>query len=737
MNSKEHQNHHDNSSTELHLSHHSNSHHPEITLRTFALGDTSVLDSSHTIEIVTRYIFELYHNGNMPDTLIILEQLGEAALSENLARRERSLIMLSLLAARILEENNEDLFEAVSRILIHWLKKETEFIVGFEFICLQLSKLIRKMLALALWYQSECCIGVLHDIQKGALQKNKLIKQVVAGVQSKIAEAEVLVKLTDNYLDESSDKCDAAGTLLIRLGDKSIPHLLETLSRCDDKSGRFRLINLIPTAGKDALPYLDEGLKSESPWYVKRNILLMIAGIADPALFDSIRPFLRHNDIRVQKEAVRCVYAMNGKHKSVRLLEAVTLCDHRLLPGLIDMLGPLKEKKTGNILVHLLDNCSGFDSGLRDMIIVKICRYLPDYPGLTSFMALERLMTDTQSHQMLSKKTLTIMAETQAALQMHVDPDPLPEWVELILPRWDEKDEADTPVGMPLILPNHSLSDEKSAKSTMPEWFSHIAADSDIPPPLRKHLLGGKDFYAKLDREEYLEFAPLLTHKSYRKHEYLCSMGDVHSTLFFIEEGEVSLIFPDDGTETTIRRLKKGDIFGHDVFMNGSEWTVALQAAQDTDVFLFDQEQLLKLQAGSPQLCRKILEYCNRHDIVMMLHRASLRLPPEHPETQPIPFTDDMGDHIADIRIVAHFSHGLCFCLTLPDGIDYTLLADREFIATFRSDPAHSFTVKAYMLGLSFKKENRRLCIYMRFLQEKDLSRYDCTKISLRHILGK
>ncbi|MEE4241220.1 MAG: HEAT repeat domain-containing protein [Desulfopila sp.] len=697
----------------------------------FMHGDDSVLNTPGLIEQLAHYIFDLYHNGDMQQTLLLLERLGETTIAENLQHREYALIVLSLVAAKVLEENNEDLLEAISLLLVRWLKNENEYISGFEYICLQLGKLIQKMLEEDLWYQAEDLVTVLSEIKKGTLKKHKLIRQIISRTHSIIAQDTYLDQLTSSYVANHNDKSDVAATLLVQLGEKAAPRMLQTLSSCEDKEQRLRLIDLIPATGIDAIPSLVAKLRSNPPWYVSRNILLILSRIADPAVFEIVKPFIRHQDLRVQQEAVRCIAALNGEQKVSRLLEALNHCDHRVKPLLINLLGPLQEERVGAVFLGLLNNVSIFESALQNSIIQEICKYLPAYSAEKSFAALETLVANQKSREHLTEATLKTIEETCTILRRNIDSTDLPEWVTLIEPH-------ETETVRPALSDSSTPSLEETASPTkhasIPKesWFSEVATSRNISAELQKHLHNRADFYTLLSHEEFLVFSALLTSKIFRKNEPITAVGDVHSTLFFIEDGGVQLTFPEKDTITSIKTLEAGDLFGHEIFMNGSEWPVALKAVEDTTVLLFDQEQLLSLQPGYPDFCRKFLNYCRDQDFIMGLHRTVCRKPP--PAQKAIPFTGDIGDHIADSWLIDLLPRGFCFCFTLPQGIDYSLFADRELHVHFSRNGKEEapLKVQAQTIGLNFfREEERRLCIFARFRQAIDPATQQCVAISL------
>lgn len=135
-------------------------------------------------------------------------------------------------------------------------------------------------------------------------------------------------------------------------------------------------------------------------------------------------------------------------------------------------------------------------------------------------------------------------------------------------------------------------------------WFEDIIQSEKLSPELKRHLLNQREFYIQLSHDEFLTYTQLLQFKKYEKGQELVACGDVHSLLFYIENGSVAIDFHDRAGITHARHLRAGDLIGHEVFMSGSEWNVTLTATERTEVFIFDQEQLLKLQQHHSHLSR-------------------------------------------------------------------------------------------------------------------------------------
>ena len=689
-------------------------------LQSFTQGNTEALNSPALVDDTAKYLIDMYHSGDMGDALIILEQLGEASLSDDLLHRERSLMVLSFVAEKILDEDNEDLLEAIAQMLMRWLKVETEFNGGFEYICLQLSKLLQRMLELNLWYQAENLVGSLCNIKKDNDNKNRLLSRVITRVHGSIANKNLLDKLIDTYVDEKNTKSDVAGALLLHLGVKSTPQMLGTLSQCQNKEQRFRLLNLIPEAGEDAIPSLVEELSNTPSWYYARNIIHLITKIGDPELFTYVEPFMEHKDIRVQHEVIECARKINCDG----LLRALNVCDDRLKPNIIRLLGPLKRNQIGNTFRGILENYAIFDDNLQDDIIQEVCSFIHFYPGKKSEEVVEALLDDYQEFKHFSDDTFKAVEYAYLALQNTKgngqDEEVIPEI------------EIGPESGIVPLIQIDKEQDYILAEGSSQNWLHETLNNDSTPSSLRAHLARRAEFYNRLSHDEFLAFSAVLNHETLSAGECLVNAGDVHSNLYFIEDGNVALEFPKDGSKISIRDLSAGDIFGHDIFMSGSDWMVTLKAINDVEVFIFDQEQLLNLQPSYPLLCQKILEYSKNNDIILRLYKATTDKSLSFSKEEPIPLNGDIGEQIADIQILDQFSQGICFCFELPKGMESADFAEREFTLFFDREPSKPIQVTAHSIGFKFNADSdQRLCVLARFREEANLSGYTCTLISL------
>lgn len=688
-------------------------------LARFSSGEYDTLINHSLLPFITDHILQLYHSGQMGEALILLQQIGEVSISKTSIHRERSLVVLSLVAEKILDEENEDLLEAIADLLMRWLRVETEFNGSYEYICQQLSQLLQRMLKLELWYQAEKLIATLSEIKIRGENKSRLLSRIITRIHGNIAQRNLLDALIESYVDVRNGKSDIAGALLLHLGDKSAPQMLGTLSTCDSKEQRFRLLNLLPEAGENIVPSLVRELNNTPSWYFARNIIHIIARLGSPELFDYVEPFMEHKDIRVQKEVIDCA----SKISENGLLKALDTCDDSLKPSIIKLIGPRATDDIGSKLRGVLDNYTLFNKQLQGAIIEAVCDVIHFYPGEESEQILEILLRDYAEFKHFQEQTLQALKRAQITLSKSH------------LSNATEKDLHVSPHDVILTSDNDviTIPREMNRKNTSSDdWYAEVTASDSYSKSFKQHIERRIELYSSMNREEFAAFSALMKKKVYLAGDMLATTGDMHSQLFFIEQGEVAMLFPDDGNEVHMQNLQQGDIIGHDIFMSGSEWYLSLRAATDAVIFSFDQEQLLNLQPSYPMLCQKIMAFSKNHDIALRLHNSANADRFNYSPPNSLTLHDSTGEQITEIKILDQFSHGICFCFEQPDNFNTTLISDHDLTLFFDREPSKPIQVTAQTIGYKFYRTSpRRLCVFARFKEETNLSGYSCSHISL------
>lgn len=593
----------------------------------------SVLQNSEFVDKLIEYLFTLYNKGHIGNTIKVLEKIGFCACSAEQEHRERAVFILSVFTEKVSQQKESaEFLEVVSRLLVNWLKIETEYLSGFEFVCAQLQKILQRMLRMGLWYQAENLIIILFQIQTGIIQKNNLIRQMITKVHSGLAEESFLRNLVDVYLDKQEDRRDIAECLLVHFGSKAAVFLVQALIECQDREKRFALIELIPTTGKSIIPVLDRCLEMNPPWYVVRNIIIIISRMDDPNLYAMVRPFLVHKDIRVQQQVLNCITRMGGNQMRERLIEALTYINDELKQQVVIQLGNMGGKDVGDALCALLEKRNGFARHIQDELILAICTKIKFIPSKRSLDAIKTLLAERSQRFEEGDKILQAAQDALVSLELkstETKPtSPLP--VTLIKPELAEFDPevliidslfstneeltATTPI------PDNAQQVEELASSAINKGF---AAEKSLADPITaNHFNIWADLYEQMTTEEFSAFHAALNHKKYQPGEMIVNNGDIQAPLFFFDHGVVNLAKQQEGAEIYLSPLGAGDVIGSDIFLSGDAWNVSLFAQDEASAHVFDLEDLLKLQVDYPHLAEKLFFFCSSFDVLPALLRV-------------------------------------------------------------------------------------------------------------------
>ena len=89
-----------------------------------------------------------------------------------------------------------------------------------------------------------------------------------------------------------------------RVGVAGTDVVLDVLATSQSRAARRKLLALVAHFGDGIGPAVVARLQS-APWYIQRNLLILLAGIAEwPADFSPV-PYASHEDVRVRREAMR------------------------------------------------------------------------------------------------------------------------------------------------------------------------------------------------------------------------------------------------------------------------------------------------------------------------------------------------------------------------------------------------------------------------------------------------
>ena len=121
-------------------------------------------------------------------------------------------------------------------------------------------------------------------------------------------------------------------------------------------------------------------------------------------------------------------------------------------------------------------------------------------------------------------------------------------------------------------------------------------------------LLKDVDLFADLEDRELKALASVAVQKEFARDEFIVRETDPGSAFFFIASGRVKVcLYSEDGQETILSFLDKGDFFGEMALFLDSNRTANVVALEPTGVLLIHRQQFYSLLQQNFAITKKIL----------------------------------------------------------------------------------------------------------------------------------
>lgn len=601
----------------------------ESCFRDVVAGDVTVLKNDEIVHNLASFMYILHEDGDDEQIFVALEKLGNGACHSEVKVRERSIMVLSVFIGITMKNDDETFLESLSKILVSWLKEEEEYIAGFEFVCSQLQQLVQKLFENEQWYEVEELIVILYQIQGNILDKPNVIKRVITKVQSQLAHNDTLDKLLNIYLDSYNPKRDIAESILVHLGYRAISFIIEKLINEDNRERRFLLIELIPAKPK-TYDLIEEVLKTDPPWYVIRNSILILSRENQSRLFEMIKPYTTHSDIRVQQQVVNAVWKMGGSQLRDRLLYVLERINDELKASLVTQLGQMRgDQDVGLAFAQILNQRKSFSRIVKDELILSLCQNLAFFPSSETSRCLNELLderlqtTDLKDRVVVAiKESLTILGETKGAIKkqsLDLDENDFSLDLDFLERELGVTDEPET-----IVL--DALEDvEKVEEADADDAFLAIMAETQSELGVEQsfgvdhHVSIWSDFYDSLDTKIFDEFYSLLESRQFVAGEVLVYRDSLEQVIIFIDSGEVDIVASDDEEEMSLKNLRAGDLCGAGSFFNHSLWPFALVAQEKVQAHILNIDKFEDFLIKNPEAANAFHGYCESRDVVTKL----------------------------------------------------------------------------------------------------------------------
>lgn len=633
-------------------------------------GDFGPLEDSLIMEAVPVQVMAWFNSDKMDLAKNFINKIADGLLNESI--KIRSLASSALLAIGdkfILENKREELTRLAERLNV-WIKFETEVTFNYKAACQLLQKHCRILLAQYHFPEANAVLETFSFIYYGRLEKNDEIKENAGNVLRNIAGEKTFNLVFDEFQTNEHDQGKNAFYTLIRLGERSVEPLLDLLRTSEDMSQRVRIINALSEIGKPALPSIVERLQSGSSWFYMRNLIKLLSELGSEEHVKLLTPLLNHKNEIIPKAAMNCAFDLGGKERVKFLNHALAdLPTDQLKSMAADLLGKTGSEDAVFPLTQVLKAKPMESAEAKNDLDLTICaalkrigskKAIPTLKsivkqkgilGLSSYgpelrhaadatlKLLQSLPTkqekvesekdvldaEKRKSRPTSAKTVDMLvAEPQRAealVEEYVRQKNIPEAVRLLY-RLIVKFAREK---------NFKKAEELREKlyHIDPMALSEIVKTGDIIEEEKNNAVINDymniwgNLYEQLTNDEANALFFNIKAEEFQPDETIIAQREMNSRLYFINRGQLKVVYTHGGDEFFLKMLGAGDVGGEDTFFNITVSTASLVTLSHVKVGYLERDVLTQLSKKFPDLEGKLEQFCIYGDGINALVKKS------------------------------------------------------------------------------------------------------------------
>ncbi len=627
----------------------------------FEKGNVQILKNDEFFEVLELYLL-VNPIEDKNKLLKFIARLGDAAMAEEIAIRERALALLSSATKFHLAQNEKEVVFLLVDAICQWLKFETEILPGHSVLNKRLEDVLVWFLNNSYWVEAEEVFILLYRIQSGSLKKNMAIKSLTSNTLQNLKKKDIVERLTEGYLLENKQQY-LFQNILNSIGRKAVIYLLNRVIHSYNRAERLVLLNLIPTFGSKAVPVLQDCLKKNPPWALVRNVIYIVSEIGVDAHYALVAKFFGHSDERVQHEMICCVLKLGGPMMRPRLIKALEFVHNHLKIHILRLLVE-KEDNDKGVLVALLELAekrkSFFGQSGHDLLLAIIVA-LKAFPCRESVVELEKMRHEykkirgTEQLLLHIDEALKVLGpkirhklQSVGDLQdlVSFDSDPLQQQLALEKVRKTEEDiqvlvRAGKTQKAGQLIYNQAIAAAKIKDFAVAELLGDRILNID-PRAVAEaiqlgeyieeqksssisshHLEIWRELYEEMTTEEFNKLYQHLRQENYHKGDIIVQSGETDCNLYFLNSGYVSLSCIVGGKEIFLKRMQPSNVLGGEQFFSPSIWTVTLKALSEIQVHVLEYSVMKKIAENYPGIEETLRKYCRKHTQVPELLKMS------------------------------------------------------------------------------------------------------------------
>ena len=620
-------------------------------------GDLALLDSEEMLALLPWIVRKLVAQGRQRDVTGLLRRV-----TSRIEQRDHP--VSPSLGHRLVEIVNDLWIEKQEALLVQAIEPLRGCLVALRDApaCASVACTLSRLMQMC-WESGQMAEGDsilrLFDLIRGG----KIVKPTEAALE--ITQAadngiprETIKSFFEECLKNPGDR--EMDQRLVMLGPVAGRFLIEWLIRSEKTTERLRIIDLL----FGDLSYLPgiilERLAEPMPWYGKRNLLKLLAENGDASHIEPVFAFLRHDDLRVQREAFLCLYKISGSRRRDTLLRVLSMASEDIRLQAVKALLPYADKTVVAVASQIIDEREVYSPAVHDQLLIAVCQLLARCPPgdsiavLNDFLELrdqkggrgvgEAVWREAENTLRRQRENLanhkkrhaqTVGQRKMALRRLSRNTQALP-LAKLAVASADERtiahllaagdrEEAGR-VFLDAITRLTQQADIAQATS-LRRWFGE-RQPNDLPvvnkakelidavggvSVEKSHLEVWADFYDGLTTEEFNAFHQALTHCDYRDEEVITRQGKEVNGLYMINSGRVKIIYHDsESADRLTQNLTGGELLAAGNFLDAATWPMTAVSVGPSNLSRFRFDRLAAWDEEQPELARKVRAFAAR-----------------------------------------------------------------------------------------------------------------------------
>ncbi|MBU1171914.1 MAG: cyclic nucleotide-binding domain-containing protein [Proteobacteria bacterium] len=620
-------------------------------------GDFMSLADPLIMESISGRIGFWFNSGKVDSAHNLINRIADGLLNESLKIRSLASSALLSIMETFISENKQDEINKLAHKLNLWIKFETEATFNFKAACKMLQSHTRQLIHNYQFSEANTILETFSFITDGRLRKNTEIKDIAARILSDIANEATFDLVFSEFRDNEKNEGKNAYYTLIRLSEISVIPLLDLLRTSEDMSQRVRTINALTEIGTPALPAIVLRLQQGSSWFYMRNLIKLLSDMGSEEHLDILRPLLKHKNEKVPKAALNCAFDIGGKERVKFFIQALAIPDDSIKRLAADLIGKTESDEGVFPLTQVLKAKAAESAEAKNELDLTICaalkrigskkaiptlssivtqkgilginsygpelrqsasltlKYLQSLPTKGAKDEAEKNKTDSNTKKSRTRgdaKTEDLLTADPARLEALVD-----EYVR----------QKNTAEAVRLLYrmtvkfareKNFTKAEELREKlfEVDPMALNEIVKTGDVIEEEKNNAIINDymniwgNLYERLNNEEANDLFYSLKVAEYASDETIITQHQKNARLYFINRGQLKIVYTHGDNEFFLKMLGAGDIAGDDTFFAISVSTVSLITLSQVKVSYLDRDTLKNLCFKHPELEKKLMDYC-------------------------------------------------------------------------------------------------------------------------------